>query len=59
MHVVKIRDDQGVERIYSGKLLRRADGILTFLCNGEELNVPVNDLLEMVPVFEKPTSSVH
>jgi hypothetical protein len=57
MHVVKIRDDQGEERIYAAKLLRRIGDFMTFDFNGIELKVDMKYLMEMVPVFARASAN--
>lgn len=59
MHVVKIRDDQGIERIYAAKLLRRDKNVFTFCFKGSELNIAADDVLEIVSVFENPANRLH
>jgi hypothetical protein len=50
MHVFKILDEEGVRRIYAGKLLRTSATALTFNCHGVEMVVPLSRLLKIIPL---------
>ena len=59
MHVIKIRDQDGVKRIYAAKFIRRTDQTVIFDFKGTELIIPNKDLIDMVSVSEKIVTRIH
>lgn len=59
LHVIKIRDQQGVFRIYAAKFIRRTDQAVHFDFRGTELIVPNKDLIEMISLEMQPEEHIH
>lgn len=48
MHVIKIRDEKGEERIYAAKLIKRTVDAITFATADKDFTVRNEDVLDVV-----------